>query len=70
MRGGVICCPALRLTASDRYLTARTQTHDTRAGMNLEELTGLAYQPWNGSWSFTTDTSVNYLLWATKPLAQ
>lgn len=41
-----------------------------RAGMNLEELTGLAYQPWNGSWSFTTDTSVNYLLWATKPLAQ
>jgi 2-polyprenyl-3-methyl-5-hydroxy-6-metoxy-1,4-benzoquinol methylase len=38
--------------------------------MNLEELTGLAYQPWNGAWSFTTDTSVNYLLWATKPLAQ
>ena len=38
-----------------------------RAGLRLEELAGLAYDPWRDRWRLGTDLSVNYLLFATNP---
>lgn len=37
------------------------------AGLTLEELAGLHYDPWRESWRLGGDLSVNYLSFATKP---
>ncbi|KAL6062549.1 Hexaprenyldihydroxybenzoate methyltransferase, mitochondrial [Balamuthia mandrillaris] len=38
-----------------------------RHNFTLHEVTGMAYDPLIGQWSVSQDTSVNYLLWASKP---
>lgn len=37
------------------------------AGLNVEEPFGVSYQPFSGQWSLSSDTSVNYMMLATKP---
>jgi 2-polyprenyl-6-hydroxyphenyl methylase/3-demethylubiquinone-9 3-methyltransferase len=42
--------------------------HDLRrAGLILEDLAGLQYDPWRERWQLGQDLGVNYLLFATKP---
>ena len=37
------------------------------AGLNVEAPFGVSYQPFSGQWSLSSDTSVNYMMLATKP---
>ncbi len=37
------------------------------AGLRVERLAGLSYEPWRDRWRVGPDLSVNYLLFATKP---
>ncbi len=40
-----------------------------RQGMLVERPVGMSYNPLTGAWSISTDTSVNYLMTATRPSA-
>ncbi len=37
------------------------------AGLKLEDMAGLQYDPWRDRWRLGTDVGVNYLIFATKP---
>ncbi len=39
----------------------------SRQGMSVETVRGLSFRPFSGSWKVTKDSSVNYLLAATRP---
>lgn len=40
-----------------------------RADLQLEDVSGLAYEPWRGRARLSTRTDINYLAWASKPPA-
>jgi len=40
-----------------------------RADLQLEDVSGLAYEPWRGRARLSPRTDINYLAWASKPLA-
>lgn len=39
----------------------------TRAGLRIEDMAGLSYEPASGAWRIARDLRVNYLIFATKP---
>lgn len=39
------------------------------AGLQLQDVSGLAYEPWRGSARLSRRTDINYLGWASKPVA-
>jgi 2-polyprenyl-6-hydroxyphenyl methylase/3-demethylubiquinone-9 3-methyltransferase len=38
-----------------------------QAGLAVQDVTGVAYDPLGGTWSTGRDTAVNYMLTATRP---